>query len=280
MPGEAAIIAISPATAAGATEAERRQAADDGVDVQITVLKDRPAIGRAAAAQAVRVLRAAIDERGRARMIAATGTSQFELLAALAESREVDWARVELFHLDEYVGLPASHPASFRRFLQDRLVGPAGIGRFHGIDGEADPALVIDRLGRELAAAPIDLACVGVGENGHLAFNEPPADFETNEPFLVVALDEVSRQQQVGEGWFAELAAVPARAITMSVRAILRAEEILCLAPDARKAQAVAACFAGPITPMAPASILRQHPKTTVYLDTASAGLLPSGMRS
>jgi len=179
-----------------------------------------------------------------------------------------------MFHLDEYVGLPPDHPASFRKYLLERLIRKAGIERYHLLDGEKDPVEVITRVGAEITSAPIDVAFVGIGENGHLAFNDPPADFETEEPYIIVNLDEACRRQQVGEGWFASLDEVPRQAISMSIKQILKAEEIICIAPDARKAQAVEACFEGPVSPEAPASILRTHPKTTVYLDRQSAGTL------
>lgn len=241
--------------------------------MDLRILENREQIGAEGARQAAGVLNEAISKRGQARMIAATGTSQFELLGALSADTSVDWARVELFHLDEYIGLPASHPASFRRFLLERLIRPTGIRRHHLLDGEAEPAVVIAEVTRALREAPVDLACVGVGENGHLAFNEPPADFTTSGAFLVVALDDVSRRQQVGEGWFAALTDVPTHAITMTIPQILQATEIVCLVPDARKAPAVRACFRGPVTPMAPASVLQRHPRATVYLDRAAAAL-------
>ena len=242
--------------------------------MDVRILEDRKQIGAEGARRAAEVLKTAIGTQGRARMIAATGTSQFELLAVLSADRSVDWSRVELFHLDEYIGLSASHPASFRRFLIERLIAPTGIRRHHLLDGEADPGRVIAEVTRALREAPIDLACVGVGENGHLAFNEPPADFTTSDAFVVVALDDVSRAQQVGEGWFATLDEVPTHAITMTVPQILKAAAIVCLVPDARKAPAVRACFYGPVTPMAPASALQRHPRATVYLDRAAAALI------
>jgi glucosamine-6-phosphate deaminase len=241
--------------------------------MHIHVLDDRRQIGRAAAAGAARVLAHAITARGRARLVAATGTSQFELIDEIRANHEVDWCRVELFHLDEYVGLPAGHPASFSRFVRERLIEPLGIEHFHLLDG-TDPAASMAAAGDALAEAPVDLTLAGVGENGHLAFNDPPADFETDAPYLIVDLDDACRRQQVGEGWFASVADVPARAITMSVRQILKSAEIFCLVPDARKAEAVRACFADGVTPHAPASILQTHARTTVYLDRASAALL------
>jgi glucosamine-6-phosphate deaminase len=242
--------------------------------VQVEVLADKQAVGREAAARAAALIRAAIAERGGARIVAATGVSQFELLDALTAAPGIDWKRVEMFHLDEYLGLPASHPASFRRYLRERLIGKTGIERHHLLDGEGDAAAVVAQVGRAIAEAPVDVAFVGIGENAHLAFNDPPADFETEEPYLVVELDEACRRQQVGEGWFATLAEVPRRAITMSIRQILKAREILCVVPDARKAEAVKACLEGPVSNLAPASILRTHPRTTLYLDPGSASRL------
>jgi glucosamine-6-phosphate deaminase len=179
-----------------------------------------------------------------------------------------------MFHLDEYVGLSIEHPASFRRYLLERLIRSTGIERAHLLDGEADPERVCRDVGAEISRAPIDVAFVGIGENGHLAFNDPPADFQTDEPYIVVQLDEACRRQQVGEGWFEGLAQVPTRAISMSIRQILKSRKVLCIVPDARKAQAVKACLEGRVDPMAPASILQTHPDTTVYLDRESAKLL------
>lgn len=247
--------------------------------MQIKTYVDRPSAGRAAAAHAAATLVRAIRERGDARIIAATGASQFDFLDALTTTPGIDWSRVEMFHLDEYVGLPLQHPASFRKYLLERLIGPTGLTRHHLLDGEGDAAAVAERVGRELARAPVDVAFVGIGENGHLAFNDPPADFETETPYLIVTLDEACRRQQVGEGWFASIADVPSRAISMSVRQILKAREIICIVPDARKAPAVKACVEGEISPMAPASVLRTHPNTTLYLDRDSASLLGDAAR-
>src|SRR6184192_1385639 len=160
--------------------------------------------------------------------------------------------------------------------LLDHLIKKTGVAKYHLLDGDADPAEVVRRVGKELTSAPIDVAFVGIGENGHLAFNDPPADFETEEPYLVVNLDEACRRQQMGEGWFATLEDVPRTALSMSVRQILKAQEIICIVPEARKARAVAACFEGEVSPSAPASILRTHPRCTVYLDKESASLLSS----
>lgn len=240
----------------------------------IRIYQDKTSLGRAAAEQAAISLRAAIKERGRARIIAATGASQFEFLDALIAMPKIEWPRVEMFHLDEYIGLPASHPASFRKYLHERLINKTGITKYHFLDGEGDVPKVIREVSAALASAPIDVAFVGIGENGHLAFNDPPADFQTDEPYIIVDLDEPCRRQQVGEGWFKDFSEVPKRAISMSVRQILKAKEILCIVPDARKANAVKACFEGEVSSMAPASILRTHANTTVFLDKLSAALL------
>jgi len=248
--------------------------------VMIKVFNDKIQLGEAAACQAAGAIERAISRHGRARIIAATGMSQFEFLNALTKTPGVDWAKVEMFHLDEYVGLPATHPASFRKYLLERLIEPAGITRYHLLDGESDPVEVCRRVGEEISASPVDVAFVGIGENGHLAFNDPPADFETDEPYIVVDLDEACRRQQAGEGWFPTPDDVPKRAISMTVKQILKAREIVCVAPDARKAEAVKNCFENEISPQYPASILRTHGDTTVYLDKESASLLNPGLIS
>jgi glucosamine-6-phosphate deaminase len=240
----------------------------------LRVFEEKKEAGEAAALQAAMAIRAAIRERGLARIVAATGASQFEFLDALTAMKGIDWQRVELFHLDEYIGLSMTHPASFCKYLQERLISKTGITRHHLLDGADEPKEVIRRASEAINSAAIDVALAGVGENGHLAFNDPPADFDADDPYLIVNLDEPCRQQQVGEGWFADIADVPTQAISMSVRQILKSRAIISMVPDARKAQAVKACLEGPITPMAPASILRTHANTTIYLDKQSAGLL------
>jgi glucosamine-6-phosphate deaminase len=240
----------------------------------IKCFDDKKEMARVAADRAAFILRDTIQKQGKARLIAATGAAQFEFLEALTTLPAIDWKQVEMFHLDEYIGLPETHPASFCRFLKERLIQKTGMVHYHLLNGEEDPAEVIRRTGEALQSEPIDVAFVGIGENGHLAFNDPPADFETEEPYIIVTLDEPCRRQQLGEGWFGSLADVPRRAMSMSVRQILKTKQILCIVPDARKANAVKACFDGEISPLAPASILRTHPNTTVYLDKNSAALL------
>jgi glucosamine-6-phosphate deaminase len=243
------------------------------VDIQIFPTKDQN--GQAAAALAAKTLNAAILARGEANLILATGASQFEMLTFLVQA-SVDWSKVTAYHLDEYTALADSHPASFRRYLRERFVGQVPLlKQFVPVLGDShDPAAECRRLGGLLAGKTIDLACIGIGENGHLAFNDPPVDFETEEPFLVVNLDEACRRQQLGEGWFKTLADVPSQAISMSIRQIMKSAVIVCTVPDLRKAAAVVKAVEGPVTNMLPASILQQHPKCTLFLDKDSASLL------
>jgi glucosamine-6-phosphate deaminase len=236
--------------------------------------QDKKSLANAAAARAGTVIRDSIAACGRARIIAATGASQFEFLDALTALPGIDWQRVEMFHLDEYIGLPETHPASFCKYLRERLINKVGIEKYYLLNGSTDPARTIKEVGEKLREAPIDVAFVGVGENGHLAFNDPPADFETQEPYAMVTLDEPCRRQQLNEGWFPTLDDVPRQAISMTVSQILKAKEILCIIPDARKAQAIKNCFGGKVSPMAPASALQNHPDTTVYLDSDSSSML------
>ena len=238
------------------------------------VFDDKHLLAAAAGVDAAAAVRRAIRERGSARIIAATGASQFEFLDQLTKAPDIDWKRVEMFHLDEYLGVPTTHPASFRKYLLDRLINKAGIVHYHLLDGEAEPRKVIAEMTAEIRKTQIDVAFVGIGENGHLAFNDPPADFESDEAYIVVKLDEACRRQQLGEGWFQSLQDVPTSALSMTVRQILRAQQIICVVPDARKATAVANCLESEISPMFPASILRTHPDATVYLDRESSSLL------
>lgn len=240
----------------------------------IKIFPSKATLAQAAAHQAAASIRNAISERGEARIIAATGASQFEFLDALTKISGIDWTRVEMFHLDEYVGVSDQAPASFCKYLKERLIEKVGLKKYHLLDGTQAPAVVIEQVSAEIRKAPIDVAFVGVGENGHLAFNDPPADFDTEEAYIVVNLDEACRKQQLGEGWFPTLADVPQQALSMTIKQIMKAKEILCIAPDARKAAAIKACFDGEISPAAPASILQRHSDATIYLDEASAALL------
>lgn len=240
----------------------------------LRIYPDRLTASIAAAKHAAELLREAIARQGEARIIAATGASQIDFVGALIAEPNIAWPKVEMFHLDEYVGIPIDHPASFRRYLLDRLIKPAGIQRYHLLDGETDPAAVCREVGAALQSGPIDVAFAGIGENGHVAFNDPPADFETEDPYLVVDLDEACRRQQLGEGWFPTFEDVPKQAITLSVQQLMKVKQVITVVPDERKSAAAKACLEGPISPDAPASILRQHPGNHFYFDQAAASKL------
>ena len=243
--------------------------------MRIKVFPDKTALSHAAAEQAASAIRKAISDHDSARIVAATAASQIEFLDALTRAPGIDWKRVEAFHLDEYIGLPISHPGSFRKMLVQQLISKTGIPKYHLLEGDApDPAKVLGSVNAAISSAPVDIAFLGIGENGHIAFNDPPADFEIEEPYIIVNLDEACRRQQVGEAWFADISQVPTQAISMSARQILKAKEILAVVPDTRKAEAIKRCFEGEVGPMAPAAILRKHPNATIYLDRHSASLL------
>lgn len=247
------------------------------MNMQTHIFPTKDAMARAAAQSAAEGLRQAIAERGAANLILATGASQFEMLAELV-CLPVDWPRVTVFHLDEYIGIPETHPASFRKYLKERFAGKVpGLAAFHYVNGKAaDPVAECRRLGALIRQHPIDVACIGIGENGHLAFNDPPADFDTEEPYLVVTLDEACRRQQLGEGWFPTLQDVPRQAISMSIRQILKSRQIVCTVPDQRKAEAVKNAVRGPLTNRVPASILQTHSACDLFLDEpAASGLRP-----
>jgi glucosamine-6-phosphate deaminase len=243
------------------------------------ISRDKQELGRVAAARGAKLIRAALGERGYAHIIVATGASQFEMLAHLVAEPDIAWHQVTAFHLDEYVGVPITHPASFRLYLWQRFASrlPLPLKAFHYIDGEADPRRECARVGEIISGCEIDVAFVGIGENGHLAFNDPPADFDTREPYIVVELDEACRRQQLGEGWFKTLDDVPHRAISMSIRQIMASRAVICSVPDLRKAEAVKRCLEGPVSNLAPASILQTHGDCGIYLEPQSASLLTQG---
>lgn len=243
--------------------------------IEINVVADKDELGRRAAARGAEAIRAAIAERGEATIIVATGASQFELLSHLTTEQGIDWSKVTAFHLDEYVDLSADHPASFRRYLKERFVEPLnGAPTFHPVNGEGDPQAETERLSALIAGRRIDLCFAGIGENCHLAFNDPPADFETEKPYIVVDLDEACRQQQFGEGWFPTLDSVPKRAISMSIRQILKSALIVLSVSDTRKAQAAKDALDGEVGNLHPASILQTHPNTVLFIDPPAASLL------
>ena len=245
------------------------------MDVQI--LKDKNELGRVAAKLGAEKIRAAIAANGRANVILATGASQCEMLAALLLEKDIDWNVVSFFHLDEYVGMPVTHPASFRKYLWERFIAklPVPPAAFYPVNGTAkDLPAELMRLEKIITENPIDVAFVGIGENGHLAFNDPPADFETERAYLVIDLDERCRRQQLGEGWFPTLDDVPKQAISMSVKQCMKARCIINSVPDKRKAEAVKMALEGPVTPMCAASMLQRHPDCHTFLDPNSASLL------
>ena len=235
-------------------------------------------LAAAAAEDAATVLLAAIAANGRARAIIATGNSQDEFLGRLTQWAGIDWSRIELFHMDEYLGMPMTHPASFRRYLKQRVFDRVHPGAAHYLEGDAlEPLKAMRDYAAQLAAAPVELCCLGIGENGHLAFNDPPvADFDDPRGVKIVALEPASRRQQVGEGHFATIDEVPTHAITVTIPALLRADRVLVFVPEARKAQSVRDALYGPISSTCPASILRRQTNATLYLDAESSTLLES----
>jgi glucosamine-6-phosphate deaminase len=243
--------------------------------LDIRIVPDKATLGAQAAALGADAIRAALARHGEATIIVATGASQFEVLQHLVAAEGIDWSKVTAFHLDEYVGLSEAHPASFRRYLRERFVAPlGGTVTFNPVDGESDPQAETQRLNALIAGRRIDVCFAGIGENCHLAFNDPPADFETTEPYIVVTLDEACRRQQFGEGWFESLEAVPQRAISMSVQQIMTSKLIVLSVPDERKAKATRDAVEGPVSPLYPASILQTHPNTVLFLDPPAASLL------
>lgn len=241
--------------------------------MEIIVSATKQELGEKAALQGAGLIRQAITRKGSAHIIVATGASQFEMLEALVK-QDLDWSRVTGFHLDEYIGIPESHPASFRKYLKERFTAKLDLHSFHFVNGEGDPEEECLRLNALISSVSIDVAFVGIGENGHLAFNDPPADFQTEDPFMVVTLDKPCRLQQMGEGWFGSLEEVPEKAISMSVKQIMKSQNIICSVPDARKAEAVKGTIEGSVSPHVPASILQQHNAAWIYLDKPSASLL------
>jgi len=243
--------------------------------MQTFVFPTKIEMARASAARAAELINTAIAGQGHAAFVAATGASQFDFLDALVSNHDVDWSRTTMFHLDEYVGLPETHSASFRRYLKERLIERVHPGEVYLIQGDVpDPHAECQRLNRLIAGHQVVVAFVGIGENGHLAFNDPPADFEVEDPYIVVELNEACRRQQLGEGWFSSLDEVPRQAISMSIKQIFKSQSIICTVPDRRKSQAVYECFTGDVTPLHPSSILREHDHAYVYLDADAASLL------
>lgn len=243
------------------------------VNMNIVIAKTKSELGQRAAQMGAQFVNEAINQKGGANIIVATGASQFEMLSELVQA-DIDWTKVSAFHLDEYIELPENHPASFRKYLKERFVDKINLSQFTYINGENDVEEECSRLNHLIAASPIDVAFVGIGENGHLAFNDPPADFETTEPYIVVELDEDCRRQQLNEGWFDSLEAVPQQAISMSIHQIMLSRHIICSVPDERKSRAVQSSLQGEVSPMVPASILQEHHSAYFFLDLESSSLL------
>ena len=239
----------------------------------IKIADSRPSMGKYVADQAASHLRQVLASQSEANLVVATGSSQFEVLDCLVQA-DVDWSRINGFHLDEYLGLPSSHSASFCGYLKQRFVSRVPLKSFFFLDGTIAPQQLVEQAAKRLGGQRIHLLLCGIGENAHLAFNDPPADFETKDVYKIVELDEACRKQQVGEGWFDSLAQVPTQAISMTIHQILQAERILCSVPDRRKAEAVKATLEGKITPDVPASALSHHQATTLILDASSSCLL------
>ena len=243
--------------------------------MEINVRRNPSELGKSAGKAAAELIRDTIADKGYANIILATGTSQFETLNQLIAEQDIDWSKVTMFHLDEYIGLPMTAKASFRKYLKERFLDKVSdLKAAYLVDGENDPEAECERLGDLISDHPIDVALVGIGENGHLAFNDPPADFDTEQPYLIVELDEQCRQQQFNEGWFNTIGEVPQRAISMSVKQLMKSKHIICSVPDSRKALAVKNSLEQAVDNQYPASILQLHPDCSYYLDEASAALL------
>jgi glucosamine-6-phosphate deaminase len=247
------------------------------IEMKLEIYNSPRELGISAGRFASQLIREAIESNGAANIILATGTSQFEIINQLV-SENIDWSKVVMFHLDEYIDLPATHTASFRKYLQERFISKVGkLKASFLINGETNPQEECERFGKLISQHPVDVAFVGIGENGHLAFNDPPADFETEQPYIVVELDDACRKQQMSEGWFQSINDVPSRAISMSIKQILKSKNIICSVPDQRKAPAVKNCFDQGVSNLHPASILQLHSHCNVYLDGESASLLEKG---
>ena len=243
--------------------------------MQIKIYETKDETSKHAAKRASATLKKAIDEKREAVFVAATGASQFDFLKHFTADKSVDWSKSRMYHLDEYIGITDQHPASFRKYLKERLISKLPIGEVNLINGEKNPEEECNRLNKMLEDEDVDIAFVGIGENGHLAFNDPPADFEEEDPFIVVDLDQDCRKQQLNEGWFDSLEEVPEQAISMTIKQIMKADEIICTVTGKRKAQAVKMCLSGDeVSPEKPSSILKEHDRAYIYLDKDSASLL------
>jgi len=241
--------------------------------MEVIISESKQELGSKAATMGAHLIQQSIDQNGIANIVVATGASQFEMLNELVK-KDIDWSKVTCFHLDEYIGMSIEHPASFRKYLKERFVDKVNPKKFYYINAENNPEGECERLNGIISQHPIDVAFVGIGENGHLAFNDPPADFEIEDPYIFVNLDDDCRKQQMGEGWFNTLEDVPKKAISMSIKQILKSKNIICSVPDARKSNAVKNAVEGEVTPLVPSTILNKHSNTLLYLDLESSSLL------
>ena len=241
--------------------------------MNVIISKTKEILGEKAAEKGTEMIQKAILKNGKANIIVATGASQFEMLKELVKSK-IDWSKVTVFHLDEYIGIDENHPASFRKYLKERFADKVPLKTIYYVNGNGDPVKECARLNDIIRKHPIDVAFVGIGENSHLAFNDPPADLETEEPYIIVKLDEACRNQQLGEGWFPTFDDVPKEAISMSIKHILKSEVIIASIPDERKAEAVKKSLKGDIGPDIPSSVLQNHKDCFIFLDEGSAKLI------
>jgi glucosamine-6-phosphate deaminase len=243
--------------------------------LKVKIFENKNELGKASAIAVAEKLKKAIAEQGFANLILATGASQFQFLEYL-QQQEIDWKKIIVFHLDEYKDLPITHPASFRKYLKERILGKVQPKQVYYLEGDAgDIDAEVARYEALLKDHPIDVACIGIGENGHIAFNDPPvADFNDPKLVKVVELDEACRKQQLGEGWFPAFDDVPKYALSLTIPAIMRCKHINCVVPDERKAEAVFNTVNAEISTACPATILRQHPDVILYLDKDSASKL------
>lgn len=240
--------------------------------MKVRILKNSEKLGKEAAAYSAEIINRCIAQKGKARIVLSTGASQFDTIKALVEM-DIDWSKVEMFHLDEYINLSETHPASFRKYLKERFVSKVNLKQAYFVNGEGDIEKNIKELSDELEKEPIDIGLIGIGENAHIAFNDPPADFDRNEPYIIVNLDDNCKKQQVGEGWFPTIDDVPKQAISMSVRQIMKCNTIVSCVPYMVKAKAIKQMLENDITNMIPATILKKHDNIVVYLDEESASL-------
>ncbi|MEF2246366.1 glucosamine-6-phosphate deaminase [Paenibacillus sp. IITD108] len=241
--------------------------------MKIHIFESADQSGLEAARESARLINEAISVNGTARIVLSTGASQFEFLEHFVKM-DIAWEKVEMFHLDEYIALSEEHPASFRKYLKERFLQHVNVGKYWLVDGEGDTAAVLNNLNQEISKSPIDLALIGIGENAHIAFNDPPADFNDDRPFKVVDLSETCKMQQVGEGWFATMEDVPKQAISMSVQQILKSRNIISVVPRQSKARAIKDTLQNGIDANIPATIMKTHANWSLYLDKQSSSLI------